>query len=167
MRHQRADREAGERAKAVEIRAVPVALVGEGRVEEAVREDDRSRREGRADHVPHVLRPRGGEEEGLRLGRERDLLGMEEDIADPLGERRAPRLAGEQDLAAARTERLREPRRLGGLADSLAAFEREEEGHHRDRPCARARGSPAVICRSGRGGRARALSSASSGSRAR
>src|SRR3989442_15968742 len=127
LRPQPADREARDRAQPLEIRAEPVALVRERRVEEAVGEDDLPRGERRPEDVADVLRARGGEEERLRLRTEREAARVKQHLADPLPERRAAGLARHEHVAPAAGERLREPRRLERFPQALAALEREEE----------------------------------------
>ena len=72
----------------------PVALVGQGRVDEAVAQDDCAAAKSRFDQLDHVLRARGIDEE--RLGQRSHLQArFEEDMAD-----RTPRLAGHDGFLA-------------------------------------------------------------------
>ncbi len=56
----------------------------------------------------------------------RRRIGIEQDLAHTLGKRRAARFARQHNLEAASFELFRKTARLGRLARTLAAFERDE-----------------------------------------
>ena len=112
----------------VDAETAAAALVGDRRVDVAVADDGRAALERGPDHLVDVLRAGGGVERDLRPGR--DVLAVEDEVADRLAERRAARLAREDDVHALALERLREEPRLGRLARAVDALEGDE--HRRD-----------------------------------
>src|SRR5262249_10995832 len=82
-----------ERAHRLAAEAAGVALVGEGRVREAVAEDDQTCVERGPDDLPHVLRAVRAVEEELGEWRQRGGVGSEQEAADGGPGRRAARLA--------------------------------------------------------------------------
>src|SRR5437762_4178456 len=104
LRDERPHREAGHRPETVEVGAEALALVGEGRVEVPVGDDDLPLGERRPDHVAGVLRACGREEQSLRLGGEIDVARMKQHVADALSEGRPTWLAREHDVTPARSE---------------------------------------------------------------
>ena len=74
------------------------ALIGNGRVDVAVADDGRAALERRPDQLLDML----GRERGVerRLGPRRDVVAVEDELADLLPERRAARLARQDDLDA-------------------------------------------------------------------
>src|SRR5439155_20502033 len=102
-----------------------------GRVKVAIGENDLSGGQRRPDDVAGVLRTRRREEQRLRVGCQIDLTCVQQHVADALGERSSTGLAREEDIAAARAERLRETSGLNGFSGGLAALEREEHAAHR------------------------------------
>ena len=102
----------------------PDALVGDGRVDVAVAHDGRAPFERRADHLLDVLRARGRVER--RLGPRRDVVAVEDEVADRLAERRAPGLPRRDDVDALGCQRLGEESRLSGLAAAVEPFEGDE-----------------------------------------
>jgi len=73
-----------------------------------------------------VLRPRRAVQEHLRLGTERDLLSVKNDLADALAGGTAAGFARENDIDAALLKELREDLGLHGFARALTALERQE-----------------------------------------
>ena len=83
---------------AVDAEPARDTLVGERGVEEAVADDVAPRLERRADDSLDQLGPGGREQRRLRPGR--GLVAVEQQIANPLAERRASGLARRDDLAS-------------------------------------------------------------------
>jgi UDP-glucose 4-epimerase len=110
------------------------ALVGEGRVDVAVADDDLPGLEGGRDHALDELRARCGEERRLRPGAH--LEAVEQEPAYLFTERCAARLAGRDDIAPLCAERVREQVRLRGFSGPVQPFEGEE---HRRRTIRRVR----------------------------
>ena len=104
------------------------ALVGERRVDVAVADHPRAAQERRADHALGELGTRGREQRRLRP--RRHLGTVEQQLADPLAERRAAGLAHGDDLVTLPGRPLGEQRRLGRLAGAVDAFERHEHSEH-------------------------------------
>src|SRR5581483_10897168 len=121
------DSERRDIADRLERDAVPVALVRERRVEVAIRDDDRAGVERGPDHVAHELRARGAVEQYLGFRRERRLLRVQQDLADPLARGRAAGLPREDDLASALAEPASKLARLQGFSGALTSLERKEE----------------------------------------
>jgi len=71
-----------------------------------------------------VLRARGGVQRGLRP--RGDVVAVQDEVADLLAERRAPRLAREHDLDAGLLERAGEQPGLRRLAAPVEPFEADE-----------------------------------------
>ena len=106
-------------------KAAARALIGDGRVGVAIREDDVARLERGADERAYVLRAVGGVEEkfGERVYL---LLCVEHELADARAERRAAGLARRDDLAAAQAQLAGEHAQLCGLAAPVDALEGDE-----------------------------------------
>ena len=120
-----------ERAHRLEVEAARVALVGEGRIREAVAEDDLPRVERGPDDLTHVLRAVRAVEEELGERRQRGGVGAEQEAANGGPGRRAARLARLEHAAAARAEVLGEVPQVGRLAGALDALEGDEQRHGR------------------------------------
>ena len=104
-----------EIANRLEVHAPAPALVGQGRVGVAVRDDDGAALERRPDDLGHVLLARRHEEERLCQRRRRSGLLLEEP-ADGGAQTGAVRLAGQNHFEAAGMKPLAEPLALGGLS---------------------------------------------------
>ncbi len=104
-----------------------MTLVYDGRIEEAVGDDDLPGLECRADHLSHELRTRAAEKEDLRFRAERDFSRVEDDVADALARRGAARLSSEHDCATLLGQVLGKTARLERLPGALAPFKGEEE----------------------------------------
>ena len=78
------------------------------------------------DHARDELGARRGEEQRLRAGVDR--VAVEHERAELLAERRAAGLAALDHLAAVVAQPRGQEARLGGLADAVEAFERDEHG---------------------------------------
>ncbi len=133
------DRQVGPQAAGGEVadgqellhaEAAPEPLVGEGRVEVAIGEDDQPALEGGTDHGLHELGPGGHEEERVGpLGQvDGRLVAIHEDGPDPLPRRRPARLAYQERLAPGGGHGGPEPLAVGGLAASVGSLERDEGG---------------------------------------
>lgn len=109
-------------------------LVRQRRVDVAVANHDPARLQRRADHAGDELGACRREERSLRP--RAHLHPLEEQTSHLLAERRPTGLAGGDDLAAVRAERLGEQVCLGGFAGPVQAFEGEE---HRRRTIRRVR----------------------------
>ena len=116
-----------ERAQHALVLAAAGALVGEGRIGEAVAQDDLAALERRRDDALDVVAPRREHEQ--RLGDAVHRL-VQEQLAQRLRERRAARLAGADDALAARAQPLGERRDVGRLAGAVDAFEGDEAARH-------------------------------------
>ncbi len=122
--HARADDELHQVLDDVDAQAARRALIGGGRVHEAVADDVAARCSRGLDHPLDQVRPCGREQEELRhiAHLERGIL---EQRADPLGHLGAARLADQERV---RAERLCEQRGLGRLARPVDALEGDEHG---------------------------------------
>src|SRR5439155_1678395 len=89
----RGPRAASARPHRLEVEAARVALVGEGRIREAVAEDDLPRVERGPDDLTYVLRAVRAVEEELGERRQRGGVGAEQEAANGGPGRRAARLA--------------------------------------------------------------------------
>jgi nickel/cobalt exporter len=110
----------------LERQAATVALVGLRRVRESSADDRGPCRESRLDHLDDELVAGSVEEE--RIGDRVDPAGagIEEELADPLAERRPARLPRPDDRHAALRQVRLEASRLGRLAGALWSFDGDE-----------------------------------------
>ena len=106
---------------ALEAEPAPDALVRDRGVDVAVADDRGAALERGPDHLVHVLCARGGVQQGL--GPRRDVATVEDELADPLAELGASRLARRDDLLAVGLEPRAQELRLGRLARAVEAFE--------------------------------------------
>src|SRR5438552_12326035 len=126
LRHQPARRSERQLQHAPDAEAARDPLVGDGGVDVAVADDIVAAVERRADHLVDELRPRGGEERSLRP---RAHAGpCEEQLADPLAERRPAGFPRRDDRAALPAQPFFEQLRLGGLPGAVDSLERDEHG---------------------------------------
>lgn len=109
------------------------ALVGDGRVDVAVGDDDRAALQRRADDGVDVLCAVGGVQQGLGPVGETGGGHVQQDRPQPLADRGGPGLAGDDHLVALGPDPFGERLDLGGLARSVAALQGEEEAGGRGR----------------------------------
>ena len=102
------------------------ALIGAGRIEEAIRQHPLPAFQRRADDAIDMIRPRRREEDALALDAEADRLAGKEEIADALGRLGPAGLARHHHVRPALAQRLGEPADLRRLAGPLTAFECHE-----------------------------------------
>jgi hypothetical protein len=107
------------------------ALVGERRVDEAVRDHPGAAPEGRADDLVDDLRPRGGVEQRLGAGADRPGAVREDERTHLLAEGRPARLPALDHLPPLGPKARREPPGLRRLAHAVQAFEGDEHGAER------------------------------------
>ncbi len=103
------------------------ALVGDGRVDVAVGDDDRAALQGGPYDGVDVLRAVGGVEQGLRAVGQSRRRHVEQDRPQALADRGRAGLAGEHDLVSLAPDPLGEGLGLGGLAGAVAALQGDEE----------------------------------------
>ena len=128
--HARADHELHQILDDFQPESARRALVGRGRVDEAVAHDVAPLAERGLDHALHEIRASGREEE--QLGHVAHLQrGILEQRADALCHLGA---AGLADQEGVRAERLGKQRRLGRLARPVDALEGDEHGAESTRP---------------------------------
>ena len=143
-----------DRAHRVAAEAPREALVGVGRVEEAVADDDGPAVEGRAHDLCDELGARRLEEEQLAGRVHRLGLGVEQERADALAQGGAAGLAQADHLVPRRAQGVAQKRALGGLARAVDPLERHEHAAARvgvQGAAVHGRGPSLVRCR----GRAR------------
>ncbi len=102
------------------------ALIGAGRIGEAVADHPGAAFERRQDRPVQMVDAGGRKQHRLGLRPERLGEAGQNDLAQRLGVRRAAGLARAHDLEAGPFEPRLEPQRLHGFAGPLAAFERDE-----------------------------------------
>ena len=102
------------------------ALVGEGRVGEAIAHDEFPRLESRPHHLAQVLGPVGKIEPQLALGTQTVVLRAQDDPADLFPDGGRAGLTRENALVTFATKSLRQPRGLSRLPGSFDAFESNE-----------------------------------------
>ncbi len=134
VRQEPADRRQVELEHTIEPETARDALIGDGRVDVAVAENDLTSCEGGPDDLLHVLRPRRRIQRGL--GPRRHVPPVQDKIANPLAELRATGLTRRQVRAPVRLEALREQPDLRRLARSVEPFERDEHASPNRRPIA-------------------------------
>ena len=132
MRHETRAGVCVEGADDGEVEAAAVALVGDRRFREAVREHDLARREGRPDDDAHVLRPVGAIQEELAQRRERRRVRAEQQAADGGAGGRAAGLAGLDHGMSGSSQMVRQQAEVGRFAGALDPLEGDEERHGRD-----------------------------------
>ena len=125
-RLERAGDEKMELAQPVARHAATEALIGFGRIGEAVAQHDAARRERGPDGRDEMAAPRRHHEQRLALAVPALGRAGEKEAPDLLGARRPARLARRQHILAAVPQRLREKRDLRRLAGALAALEGDE-----------------------------------------
>uniref|UniRef100_A0A0S6YYI3 Uncharacterized protein n=1 Tax=Mizugakiibacter sediminis TaxID=1475481 RepID=A0A0S6YYI3_9GAMM len=114
--------------------AAAAALVGVAGVGEAVAQHPAARRQRGPDHLAHQLRARGEHQQQFRLGADAAQRGIEHQRAHRLAERRAARLARQQQVDAMRFEMVAQAGQQRALAGALAPFEGDESSAHRFLP---------------------------------
>lgn len=115
----------------IQVEAAAVGLVGEGRIVEAVAEDDVTLGEGGADDFVDELCAAGVEEEefGLRAHGV-VLVAMLEGVADFFADGCSSGFTEGEDVVAEGAEVLGQALYLGGFTAAFGAFERDEEAGH-------------------------------------
>jgi hypothetical protein len=116
-----------ERLQHVEGLAAAATLIREGRIGEAVAEDDLAARERRRDDALHMVS--SGREDEQRLGDAVHRL-LQHQPAQMLGENGAAGLAGAEHGVPARPKRLRKRLDVGRLARPVDALEGDEAARH-------------------------------------
>ena len=147
VRNQASDGTEVQLEDAVEPEPATDALVRDGRVEVAIAHHPRPTPERRADDLVHMLCSGCRVQE--RLGPGSHVAAMEDEVANPLAELGASRLAGDDDVPTVRSEALGEEPRLRRLAGSVDALERHE---HRGHPTAVRRMRPVRVIVTGGAG---------------
>jgi hypothetical protein len=94
----------------------------------AVAEHDAAGGERGLDALGDQLRARGHEKVGLRLGRDLELVAVQQEVPDALPQGCAPRLAHHQRVVHG--QRVGQEPQLGRLAGPLGALQRHEETGH-------------------------------------
>lgn len=115
-----------ERRQLIVAKAAAIALVGAGRVGEPGADDRDPGRQRRLDDLLDQLAPSGVEEEGVRERVDRRVRWRQEQLADALAEDRPARLARPAHGNTASAKGRLEARRLGRLAGTLRALDRDE-----------------------------------------
>ena len=129
IRHQPASGKPCDLLEGWHVQSMPVTLVSQRGVVEAVTQHDLARRQRRANHLPHVLGTRRAKEQGLRFGRHGGVFqAVEQDVADLFRDGCAARLAGRQDRVPRRLEGGQRAVILRGFAGTLRPFKRDKHG---------------------------------------
>ncbi len=110
----------------IERQAPPVSLIGEGRILESVAEDHAAFGEARSNHLLDMLGACRRVEKEFACGSHARIVGMEDQTADLVSDRRSARLAGENVLDALLLEMIGEHLDLRRLSGSLNTLERYE-----------------------------------------
>jgi hypothetical protein len=119
-----------DRADCLQRKLPPVGLIGQRRVREAIAEHHDTCLEGRANQALHVLGTVGEDQE--ELGEPADVgRRMQEQLANPLAERRSARLACDAYGKALPFEGGGKEADLGRLAAAFDTFDRDERGLRR------------------------------------
>ena len=108
-----------------------IALVGDGRIGEAVRQNDAAPGQRGKDQLVHILRAAGKHEQKFGGGCEFLVRGIEQNAADLLADAPAAGLRGFDYCLPVRAEAFGEHAHLGRFAAAVEAFEGDEEATRR------------------------------------
>ncbi len=121
-----ADRDPMKRPQFPPIDPTAMPLIGHGRIGETIANYPLALVERRPDRIQHMAAARGHHQEGFGKPFPAPRLTLDDEAPDLLCIGRAARFAGLDRGYSLFAEGGDQPRRLGGFAGSLAAFERDE-----------------------------------------
>jgi hypothetical protein len=108
------------------VEATPCALIGIGRIGEAIAQDGPAGAQMRLDQVAEMHGPRGEHQQQFGQRTQGFLARLQHDVADRFRKRRSPGLPGDDVCDPARRELLGQRTDLGGFTDALDALEGHE-----------------------------------------
>jgi len=116
--------------KPLESKPPPPALIGIGRIDKPVAEDDLTTLSGGQDDFPDVLRPSRRHEQRLGLRENSIIVCAKKNRADLLPYPRPSGLPGHQDMMPRGTQGFRQPIGLERLPTALRSLEGDEWSSH-------------------------------------